>query len=205
MSKLVVRSRGLGQSVELNCLQFNAPIVSSISSVQTRESQRHYPVKVNQHTADFLVQFSNEKDYENFQQFVRDNQVDALRNGRTPGVQLWWPERNINNWTGVIKGPFKAGGMRFNYSPRAQFTVDLIDSMVSTKTFVSSMAATFQTIWGWGSPDGFLSLPDLAQDILDRQRFGTTLMEAAQGIIRPPQAAWDNITNGNLGVPGDAQ
>jgi len=189
----------------LNCLQFSAPIVSSISSVQTRESQRHYPVKVNQHTADFLVQFSNEKDYEDFQQFVRDNQVDALQNGRTPGVQLWWPERNINNWTGVIKGPFKVGGMRFNPSPRAEFTVDLIDSMVSTKTFVSSMAATFQTIWGWGSPDGFLSLPNLAQDIFDTQMFGTTLREAAQGIIRPPQAAGDNITNGNLGVPGDAQ
>ena len=69
----------------------------------------------------------------------------------------------------------------------------------------SSMAATFQTIWGWGSPDGFLSLPNLAQDIFDTQMFGTTLREAAQGIIRPPQAAGDNITNGNLGVPGDAQ
>lgn len=202
MSKLVLRSRGLGQSVELNCLQFSAPIISTISSMQTRDSQRHYPVKVNQHVADFLVQFSNEKDYEDFQQFVRDNQVDALRNGRTPGVQIWWPERNINNWTGVIKGPFKAGGMRFNPSPRAQFTVDLIDSMVSTRTFASSFAATWQTIFGWGSPDGFLSLPTLIEDIIETQIFGTTLKEAAQGIIRPPQSAGDNITNGNLGIPG---
>ncbi len=201
-----MRSRGFGLSIELNCLQFSSPLMSSISSMQTRTSQRHFPVKANQHVADFLVQFRNEKEYEDFQQFVRDNQVDALRNGRTPGVQLWWPERNINNWTGVIKGPFRAGGMRFNPSPRAEFTVDLIDSMVSTRTFASSFASTWQTIFGAGSPDGFLALPTLIDEVVERLRFGTSLREAAaqNAAAAAPPSAGDNITSGGLGIPAES-
>lgn len=175
--------------------------------MQTRKTQRHFPIKANQHVADFLVQFRSEGEYEDFQQFVRDNQVDALRDGRTPGVQLWWPERNINNWTGVIKGPFRAGGMRFNPSPRAEFTVDLIDSMVSTRTFASSFAATWQTIAGLGSPDGMLALPDLIQDAVERFWFGTSLREAAAenaAALAAPPTAGDNITSGGLGLPAES-
>lgn len=199
MSKLVLRSRGVGRSFELNCLQFNAPIVASIGSQQTRTMMRHFPVKVNQPTADFLVQFSSEKDFEDFQEFIRKTHRQAQINDRNPGVSLWWPERGITNWTGVIKN-FRAGGMRRNYSPRAYFTVDLIDSSVALRSFISSIATNPDTIFGVGSPDGVLELPTPEQNVLERLIFGTTLQEAADGIFRSPGTS-DNISNGNLGLP----
>lgn len=195
MSKLIVRSRGLGSSFELNCLQFNAPIVATIGSQQTRSMQRHFPVKVNQSQADFLVQFSSEKDFEDFQKFIRRTHREAQTNGKYPGVTLWWPERDIKNWTGIIKS-FRAGGMRRNYSPRASFTVDLIDSSVALRSFISSIAAPPREIFG-------IELPDFTPEMnaMDRLMFGQTNQEAADGIYRNTPALSDNILNGNLGLP----
>ena len=200
MSQLVVKSRGVGREFKLNCLQFSAPIVASISSVQTREMVRHFPIKVNQSDVDFLIQFSSEKDFEDFQDFVRKTQQDALINDRYPGVTLWWPERNIENWTGVIKN-FKAGGMRRNFSPRATLSVSLIESSVALRSFISSWGSSWRTIYGAGSRDGFMSLPTLAEDILNRAIFGTTLQEAAYNFLQPPSTPSNNINNGNLGLP----
>jgi hypothetical protein len=204
MSKLVLRSRGLGRSFELNCLQFNAPIVASIGSQQTRTQMRHFPVKVNQGTADFLVQFASEKDFEDFQAFVRDTHKNAQRNDKYPGVTLWWPERDIKNWTGIIKN-FRAGGMRRNYSPRAYFTVDLIDSSVALRSFISSFATDWMTIAGKGSLSGMLTLPTEAENLMDLQMFGQTIQEAANGIFRNSATvtttAADNINNGGMGLP----
>lgn len=198
MSKLVLRSRGLGKSFELNCLQFNAPIMASIASQQTRTQQRHFPIKVNQGTADFLVQFSNEVDYESFQDFIRQTHIQAQINDRYPGVSLWWPERGIENWTGIIKS-FRAGGMRRNYSPRAYFTVDLIDSTVAVRSLISSIATNPDTIFGVGSPSGVLEPPTPAQNLLDQEMFGQTIQEGADGIFRNPTT--NTITNGGLGLP----
>jgi hypothetical protein len=200
MSKLVVRSRGIGREFELNCLQFNAPIVASISSVQTRSMMRHFPIKVNQAEADFLVQFSSEKDFEDFQDFVRKTQKDALINDREPGVTLWWPERNIRNWTGVIKN-FKAGGMRRNFSPRANFTVSLIESSVALRSFLSSIATPWQTVYGLGTRDGFLGLPTLLENLVDTSLFGQTQQQAADAFRREALPPNDNINNGGLGLP----
>lgn len=38
-----------------------------------------------------------------FQDYVRKSQVSALFDQKQPWVTLWWPERNIDNWTGFIK------------------------------------------------------------------------------------------------------
>jgi len=200
MSKLTVRSRGLGRSIELNCLNFNSPIVASIGSSQTHRQMRHFPVKVNQPTIDFLVQFANEPDFEDFQDFVRKQHEDALINGRNPGVTLSWPERNIRNWTGIIKN-FKAGGMRFNPSPRATFSVDLITSSVSGRSFKFSEAADWRTIFGFGSLFSEIELPTLAENIRDSEVFGSTIQEAADAFLRPPPTPIENIDNGNLGLP----
>lgn len=196
MSKLVIRSRGLGRDFEVNCLEFNSPTIASISSVQTRTMMRHFPVKVNQPTADFLLQFPNEREFEDFQRFIRQTHKQAQINDRYPGVTLWWPERNIKNWTGIIRN-FKAGGMRRNYSPRATISVDLIDSAVSKRSFISSVATGWESIAGYGSPDGVLSLPTALENAIDRMIFGRSIQEAADGSLRMP----NNINDGNLGLP----
>lgn len=197
MSKLVLSSRGLGKSWELNCLNFNSPTVASIASVQTRAMMRHFPVKVNQPAIDLLVQFPNEPEFEEFQEFIRKTHREAQVNARYPGVNLWWPERGINNWTGIIRN-FRAGGMRRNYSPRATISVDLIDSAVAKRSFISSWATEWWTIAGYGSPDGVLQPPTPEENEFDRFIFGQTIQEAADSFLQPPP---NNITNGNLGLP----
>jgi hypothetical protein len=192
MSKLEIRSRGLGSTFELNVLQFSAPVVASISTLQTRTMVQHYPIKVNQAEVNFLVQFASETEYEEFQMFVRRTQTTALTNGRYPGVTLWWPERDIKNWTGVIK-EFRAGGARANYAPRAQFTVSLIDSMVAKETLISSIVSDWRTILQGSG--GLLSLPALITETL------TSLIGPSASGVPSTNSFSDNITSGSLGLP----
>lgn len=145
MSQLLLQTNTFGQFA-LNVTSFNSSIFGTMNSSQTKTKQQVFPIKANQLEIEFNVQFASEQDYENFQAFVRRTQVDALTNAG-PQVHLWWPERNINNWSGLIKA-FQAGGMRGNYSPHAKFTVYLIDSLVSELTDVSSYSIAPSIQWG---------------------------------------------------------
>lgn len=147
---------------ELNVLTFSSPIHGTISTAQTKMMAHHYPIKCTQPEIQFSVVFPNEQTYESFQRFVRAHQQDALKTTRL--VWLDWPERNINNWTGVIR-QFKAGGMRFNPAPHATFVVDLVDSMVSARTDAASLGPLlWRLIYGAGmGPDSVLGAPTLAE------------------------------------------
>jgi hypothetical protein len=90
--------------------------------------------------------------------------------------------------------------MRRNYSPRANFTVDLIDSSVALRSFISSIATDWMTIAGKGSPSGMLALPTAAENLLDLAMFRETIQQAADALLRPPVPS-NQITNGNLGLP----
>lgn len=131
----------------LNVLSFSSPVTGMIDSAQTRTMIHHFPIKALQPELEVEVIFRNEREYEDFQLWVRNVQIDSQINDAAPGVTLWWPQRSIYNWTGVIKA-FRAGGTRFNFSPRAKFTFDLIDSMVSSRTTLSSWAAGVESIYG---------------------------------------------------------
>ena len=65
-------------------------------------------------------------------------------------VNLNWPERNINNWSGLIT-KFQAGGMRANPAPRASFTVYLFDSFISQYSELASIAPTFTQYFSFAS------------------------------------------------------
>lgn len=129
---------------KMNVLAFSSPISGSISGAQTRKYMRWYPIKANQPEIQFDVQFIGEQDYERFQDAVHESQKLSL-SSRQPMVRLNWPERNINNWSGLIT-QFQGGGMRFNPAPRAKFTVFLFDSYVSSyneMTQLASLGANF--------------------------------------------------------------
>jgi hypothetical protein len=158
---------------KLNVTQFNSPIYNEVSTSQTKLMAMHFPIRCNQPEIQFNVQFRSENEYENFQRFVRAHQQDALQHANL--VSLSWPERNINNWTGVIK-KFRAGGMRFNFAPTATFTVDLVDSMVSSRMELVSEGLLWQTIYGAGmGPDAVLSAPTAFENNLLMQMFGQDL------------------------------
>lgn len=130
----------------LNILSFTSPITGQIPSAQARTLIHHFPIRALQPELELEVVFRGEREYEDFQLWVRNVQIDAQTNAISPGVTIWWPQRSIYNWTGVIKN-FRAGGARGNYVPRAKFVIDLIDSMVSARTTLSSFGTPFQEIY----------------------------------------------------------
>ena len=144
---------------QLNVLSFSSPIFGSMASAQTREMAMWFPVKADQPELKLDVQFRSEEDFEDFQRFVRGHQQRVLFNP-SPINTVWlnWPERNIDNWTGVIKA-FKAGGERFVFAPRASFIVSLIDSMVSSRTDIASLVPNWRTIYGEGMGPGAVLAP----------------------------------------------
>ncbi len=144
MSHLVIKT--IFGSFRMNVLSYNSPVFGTMASVQTRTMLQHFPIKANQPEIQFDVQFSSEQEYERFQKFVKSTQNYALTVGQE-SITLNWPERGIDNWTGVIK-EFRAGGMRRNYAPRARFTVDLVVSMVSKKQLYGSTGSPFSSILG---------------------------------------------------------
>lgn len=159
---------------QLAVTSFSSPIFGTMSSAQTREMEVHFPIKAVQPELELEVQFRSEEDYEDFQRFVRGHHQRALFNP-SPSNVVWlnWPERNIDNWTGIIKA-FKAGGERRVFAPRASFVVELIDSMVSSRTDIASMATSWRTIFGEGMGPGAVLAP-------------------------PTQAERDNAKNNNWG------
>lgn len=138
MSQLQIISNTMGV-FRLNVLAFSSPIFGSISGAQTRTMKQWYPIKANQPEIQFDVQFFGERDYEAFQDLVRKSQEASLTVPQ-PMIRLNWPERNINNWSGMIT-EFQSGGMRFNIAPRAKFTVFLFDSYVSKYNQMSQLAS----------------------------------------------------------------
>ena len=145
MSHLLIKTKPFG-TFRMNVLQFTSPIFGTLSAVQTRTMLQHFPIKANQPNIEFVVVFPSEYEYERFQKFVKATQNYALTIGQE-SITLSWPERGINNWTGVIK-EFRAGGARRNYTPRARFTVDLVTSMVSEKAFYGSTGTPFSQVLG---------------------------------------------------------
>lgn len=159
MSQLLLRTVYFGQFA-LNVTSFSSSIFGTLSASQTKTKSQIFPIKANQFEITFEVIFPSEQEYETFQRFVRSTQVNAL-GFPGPQVHLWWPERNMYNWSGLIK-EFRAGGRRANYAPRAKFVVYLIDSLVSQLTEVASysISATFLGITSFVQPvDVILTLP----------------------------------------------
>lgn len=158
MSRLVIKTTYAG-NFTMNVLKFSAPMFGTMLSGQAKKAIVYFPIKAQHPELQLSVIFASVNEYMNFQAFVRASQLNALTNDIEPGVTLWWPQRNITNWTGVIRN-FRGGGERFVYAPKAQFTVDLVDSFVSTRTTISSIAPIFDTVYGLGSPNGvFKPLP----------------------------------------------
>lgn len=181
MSFLELRSP-TGENVKLNCVSFTTSMSGLISSAQTKTMLQHFPVKAEQPAVEFDIVFRNEKNFEDFQKIVRNHHLAALNSWLNPEITLSWPERNINNWTGIIKN-FRVGGAKSNFVPRAKLTVDLIDSVYSMRTQIASMAASFWTIAGYGSPAGMFiddligrdifALPNLPETELSERMSGT--------------------------------
>lgn len=127
-----------------NVLSINSPIFGQMNSAQTKSQIQYFPIKVHQPEVQFNVIFTSEAMWETWQVWVRDNMVNAQGVNTligNVGVTLNWPQRSVNNWSGVIQRQ-KAGGRRRNYAPRDSFTVQLANSLVSNVTTFGSFGTT---------------------------------------------------------------
>ena len=159
MSKLRITSAHSGE-VNLNVIRFQSPLYGTIVSAQAKHLVYHFPIKLNQPDIRFDVVFRSEYDYELFQSFVRSHQVNALTQQAHPELTLFWPERNIDNWSGFIKNLI-CGGKRFNPVPRATFVIELVDSMVASRTRMGSFGVDFWQVVGPEIQDSVLNLPSV--------------------------------------------
>lgn len=180
MSRLLISTSSAAW--QMNVLSFSSPIYGTVTSAQTKKMAMHFPIKYTMPEIQFSVVFRSEKEFEDFQQFVRAHQQDASANANL--VTLYWPQFDITNWTGVIKS-FRCGGMRRNYAPKASFTVDLVDSLASSRTDAASLGVDPATIYGAGMPDGVLKPPTASENEVLLGVFGEDL----SGRTAPPTAS----------------
>jgi hypothetical protein len=148
MSQL--RVSGTGQAdFYLNVLSFDAPITGELNSAQTQTQIQYFPIKAFQMELICDVIFPSENLWQQWQAWVRQNMINAQNSNATgnPGVTLNWPQRNINNWTGIIPSA-KAGGMRANYTPRTRVEFQLVVSLVSNLDIFSSIGSGWQGLFG---------------------------------------------------------
>lgn len=142
MSQMKVSHPDVGELM-LKVLSFNTPLQGQIRSSQTKAALHHYPVKASQQKLTMEVVFSSTAEYMAFQTYVRKSHQHANSGTNTPELNLWWPERGIENWSGVVLS-IKGGDERFNSAPRAQIEFLLVDSLLSQKTFSASTAESFE-------------------------------------------------------------
>lgn len=175
MSQLTISS--LTRGFKMNVLAFSSPTYAMINSAQTRTKEIHFPIKISQPALQFDVIFRSHEEYEDFQRFVRNHHKRALTD--TSLLTLSWPERGITNWTGMIKS-FKGGGERFSYAPRARIEMELVNSMVSSRTLLASLGSGWQSVVAGLGVDSLLRLPDLAEAMLVQGQWGQNLFANGQ-------------------------
>ena len=167
MSKMRMYCAGVG-TIFVNVTSFQSTLDGQIVPSQTKQALHHYPRKASHQSIAFQVQCRDANELNTIQTFIRRHQKYALTSPPNPEIMLWWPQRGIRDWSGIIKR-VEAGDRRFNPSPKVNFTVDLVNSLMSKKTWWSSAAEDFDKFFDtainpsseWSAP--LPSLPNLPE------------------------------------------
>ena len=147
----------------VNVINFSTSLDGQIQPSQTKQALHHYPRKATHPAATFQIACPSTADFMTLQAFVRRHHKYALTSPSTPEVMLWWPERGIRDWSGIIKR-VEGGDRRFNTVPKVSLTFDLVDSLLSKKTWWSSVAENFDKFFATSidpSSDWTAPLPSL--------------------------------------------
>lgn len=197
MSKLILRGHN-GAEFKMVVTQFSSPMSATINTVQTRRMAHHFPIRAGQPDIQFTAQFTSQDAKHEFQNFVRDHQMNALDDKYTDSatssgaVTLLWPERNIDSWTGyIVDVPVQE--VRFDYAPKLTFGVMLVDSLMGQRTFGASLGSSADSIFG-------IQISPYVADAEDMSNwFQLPTVPAAQQVQQVTQAAQsvtERIING---------
>lgn len=198
MSQLKIRTKGFDE-VALNVESFLSPIFAAMNSSQTQSSAQHHPIRCQQPNIRFDVVFFNEREYEAWQTFIRNIQLKLLH-GQDPNdvavVTLWWPERDIRNWQGLIKST-DGGGQKFNWAPRTTVEVELVKGVVAQQAALFSFGTDFNSIFG-----GLINTIPGVDSLITAP--GPALGQAAQDLLSStdPLDQFLSSTAGASGSPG---
>jgi hypothetical protein len=165
MSLLRMTCAGTG-TFDAKVMGFSSPLTGVMISAQTKTKLQHFPFKASQQSFKMDLIMNGWEEYNDLQNFVRQHQLAAIPAAREPEVDLWWPERGINHWTGFVKN-MQAGDKRFNFTPRTTLEFLLVDSLLSEKTWTSSFATDFREMFNTdigtpsdpNSPDSVITPP----------------------------------------------
>ncbi|QZE10473.1 hypothetical protein SEA_SCOOBYDOOBYDOO_127 [Mycobacterium phage ScoobyDoobyDoo] len=179
---------------KMNVTQFRSPMNATINSAQVRKMLVHFPIRCGQPDINFTVQYASLDEKHAFEAFVREHHM-STRNDEDTEVTLWWPERNILNWTGHIMS-YTVTEKRFEVAPSATFGVSLVQSLMSEKTKNASRSADWTKILGpqipqyRGYDDLILALPSFSNPTQPVNPQDSTLtppqQPAPQAPIAPP-------------------
>lgn len=160
MSQMRMYCAGAG-TLWVKVIGFQSSLDGTIQPSQTKQALHHYPRRAGHQTINFQLVCRDSKELSLIQNFIRRHHKYALTSPQNPEVVFWWPERGIRDWSGIIK-KVEAGDKRFNVAPKLSFTVDLVDSLLSEKTWWSSAADDFAKFYeGNLEPPGELTPPVL--------------------------------------------
>lgn len=161
MSRLRMSSPDIG-SLDVKVTRFNTQLTGDMRSSQTKYALHHYPIKPSHLSLILEVVFNGWPEYRTMQEYVRNHHIRALRTVQQPEITLYWPERGIDNWSGVVKR-MEAGDERFNPAPKSTLEILLIDSMIGEKTWTSSFGEDFSKFFEAAAnlldPDEFVPPP----------------------------------------------
>lgn len=147
----------------VNVTSFSTSLDGQVVSSQTKQALHHYPRKSTQPSVTFQIACRGTDEFMALQTFVRRHQKYALTSPRYPEIMLWWPQRGIRDWSGIVKR-IEAGDRRFNTVPKVSLSFDLVDSLLSKKTWWSSVAQNFDQFFDTSidpSSDWTAPLPSL--------------------------------------------
>ena len=158
----------------LKVVSFSTGVAGRLSSAQVRQMMVHFPIKYSQPTLTLEVVCRDSTELQGLQDLIRSTHKRLLQNGPASLFKFWWPERGMQNWTGIPLG-CTAGDRRFNIAPRLSLQFLLVDSLLSQRTMDASWATAFDAIFGTeitvggGTEDDGFTLPtltDLTRELL---------------------------------------
>lgn len=152
---------------------FTSPLTGTITSAQTKTKLQHFPIKSSQQNMVFEIVCTSWDELKKLQDFIRAHQKAAMTTSTRPEINMWWPQRGIENWSGFVE-KMQGGDRRFNFVPKVSCEFFLIDSLLSEKTFGSSLASDFSDMLQ--NDIGHSNLPGTgwADDITPPANGGTT-------------------------------
>lgn len=136
MSQMRMYCAGAG-TLWVKVINFQSSLDGQVVSSQTKNALHHFPRKATHQNVTFQIVCRDSRELAIIQSFVERHQRFANTSPDLPEVMLWWPERNIIDWSGIIK-KVEAGDKRFNVAPKISLTFELVDSLLSEKTWWSS-------------------------------------------------------------------